>query len=129
MARFVPNKAELNKLKYSPNGMVGTYLKGRAQRLSALAKAQVGVDTGDLKRSIHYKIVRNGNDLIARVGSEDRKALMHHNGTRPHIIRARKAQALRFKQHGKIVYAKVVNHPGTKPNRYLTDNLQKVIDD
>jgi hypothetical protein len=53
--------------------------------------------------------------------------LMHHQGTRPHIIVPRRAQTLRFYSRGRIVYSKLVHHPGTKPNRYLTDNLRRVI--
>lgn len=36
------------------------------------------------------------------------------SGTAPHIIRAKNASALRFTTGGKTVFAKQVNHPGTK---------------
>jgi hypothetical protein len=65
--------------------------------------------------------------LVATVGSGNRIALMHHNGTRPHFIRPRRAQTLRFYSHGRIVYSQLVFHPGTRPNRYLTDNLSRVV--
>ena len=42
-------------------------------------------------------------------------------GTRPHQIRPRNAQVLAFPggQLGGMVFAAVVNHPGTQPNPYL----------
>ena len=33
------------------------------------------------------------------------------------------AEVLRFSSRGRIVYTRVVRHPGTKPNKYLADNL------
>ena len=40
------------------------------------------------------------------------------NGTDPHEIRPKRAQALRFEINGEVVFAKRVNHPGTSPNPY-----------
>lgn len=127
MAIYVENKAGMDRLLYSPNGEVGTYLLKLGARVALLAKSQVGVDTGALKASINYRLVRRGSGLTAVIGSNNRVALMHHQGTRPHIIVPRRAQTLRFYSHGRIVYSKLVHHPGTKPNRYLTDNLRRVI--
>lgn len=47
-------------------------------------------------------------------------------GTRPHKIRAVRAKALRFEIGGMIVFAKEVNHPGTKPNPYHVRALRRV---
>lgn len=127
--RFVANKAGFNNVLRSPNGMVGGYLKSRGQQLTSLAQRQVGVRTHALKRSIKYLITNSSNgELLVRVGSDNKIARIHHDGTKPHIIKPRYKKALRFQQHGKIVFASVVRHPGTKPNRFLTDNLPKVID-
>lgn len=127
MARFVLDRVAYDELTKSPNGMVGKHLGKLGARLRALARAQVGVKTGALKTSIHYNVVRNGRGLHVMIGSSNKIALMHHQGTRPHIILPRRAQTLRFYSHGRIVYAQVVRHPGTRPNRYLTDNLRHVI--
>ncbi len=127
MARFVLDRAVYDEITKSPTGMVGRHLNKLARRLSVLAKTQVGVKSGALKASISYKVVRNGRGLMAVIGSDNKIALMHHNGTRPHIILPRRSQTLRFYSHGRIVYAQVVRHPGTKPNKYLTDNLRRVI--
>lgn len=39
-------------------------------------------------------------------------------GTPPHIIRPRKAKALRFQIGDRVIFARKVNHPGTRPNKY-----------
>jgi hypothetical protein len=127
MAYFVADEAAMKRLMTSPDGEVGRYLTKLGQRVALLAKAQVGVDTGALKRSINFRLVQGGGGLVAVIGSDNRIALMHHQGTRPHIITPRRAQTLRFYSRGRIVYSKLVHHPGTKPNRYLTDNLRRVI--
>ena len=54
-------------------------------------------------------------------------ALMQSQGTRPHIIRPRYARALRFVVAGVVVYAQRVQHPGTRPNPYLTRHLQEFV--
>lgn len=40
-------------------------------------------------------------------------------GTEPHVIRPRRAKALRFRYRGRIVYAQKVNHPGNKGTRWF----------
>lgn len=47
-------------------------------------------------------------------------------GTRPHKIRARRAKALRFEIGGRVVYARVVNHPGTKATHFLSNAMRQV---
>lgn len=57
------------------------------------------------------------------VGSDSPVAIFIERGTRPHVIRARNARALRFEGAGGTVYAKSVNHPGTRPNPVLGNAL------
>lgn len=43
-------------------------------------------------------------------------------GTRPHVIEARRAKFLRFiNRSGKVVFARKVNHPGTKPRSFMRE--------
>ncbi|WP_234467785.1 hypothetical protein [Streptomyces sp. MBT62] len=46
------------------------------------------------------------------------------DGTRPHIIRPRRARALRFEVGGEVVFAGKVRHPGTRPNDFLARALR-----
>lgn len=46
-----------------------------------------------------------------------------HPGTRPHVITPRDKMSLRFVgNNGKFVFAKKINHPGTKPDEFLYDS-------
>ncbi|MFF5968283.1 hypothetical protein ACFY64_32075 [Streptomyces collinus] len=45
------------------------------------------------------------------------------DGTRPHIIRPRRARALRFVD-GRVVFAAYARHPGTRPNPFLQRALR-----
>lgn len=127
--RFKKDAKAWNDLTRSRTGLVGQHLQRLVNRLESLARRQVGVDTGKLRKSIFSNIRIDAKGLIGTVGANDRIAMIHHQGTRPHIIVPNRKQTLRFSARGKIVYTKLVHHPGTKPNRFLTDNLRKVIDD
>lgn len=112
---------------HSLTGIVGEHIVHLTLKLFLLARKQVGKKTYALARSITWKVYRDARGVIGVVGSDNEKALMHHRGTVPHIIQPRNKSTLRFSQNGKIVYSKLVHHPGTKPNRFLTDPLQRVI--
>lgn len=107
----------------SSTGEVGKYLKRKGRLIVALAKRQVGVDTGKLKESIRMIHERTSRGQQIRIGSSLPYALMHHEGTRPHIITPQEAGILRFSSGGRIIYTHKVDHPGTRPNRYLSDQL------
>lgn len=126
----MPARVSINEPTYAlvfenKDGMVGRNLDARAKRVEDAAKAQVGVLTGRLKRSIRRNWRRaNGKRLSVSIGSSERHAKVHHEGSRPHVIRAQNTKALRYEgKDGRIVFARSVSHPGTRPNKYLTDNL------
>lgn len=128
MATFIPDRAGMTFVLRGEGGIVHTDITKRTRRATTFAKRQVGKDTRALYRSINYRVNTGGRGGVTGIVLANNKiALMHHNGTRPHIIMARRAKTLRFKSRGKIVYAQFVKHPGTKPNRYLTDSLAKVV--
>ena len=47
-------------------------------------------------------------------------------GTRPHVIRPRRASVLAFMIGDQLIFAKQVNHPGNAPNPYHQEALQQV---
>jgi beta-phosphoglucomutase-like phosphatase (HAD superfamily) len=49
------------------------------------------------------------------------------SGTKPHIIRPVRASALRFEVAGQVVFAKRVQHPGTKPNPFVKRAVNRLI--
>lgn len=109
-----------------PNEPVQRDLRRRARGIERMAKRMAGVDTGRLRRSIKTEIVPGfGGVPGIRIGSHVSYALLHHRGTRPHVILPHLRQRLRFKVNGRVVYATQVLHPGTRPNPYLTVPLAR----
>lgn len=117
---------EFDRFINSPQGEVGLYLKKKGRLIVAGARRQVGVETGALRESIHFTHLRDGRSQYLWIGSREAHALMHHEGTPPHTIVPREAPILRFSSGSRIIYTRHVNHPGTKPNRYLSDQLYLV---
>jgi hypothetical protein len=88
-----------------------------------LNRARVGspVRYGVLRAS-HRMTMRARRTFVAgRVEVTAKYAQMVHDGTRPHVIRPRRKQALRFlwKKKGRWVVFKKVNHPGTRGRPWL----------
>lgn len=123
---FKEDKVGFDYVFRSTRGPVGLYLRRIGSRILAAAKSQVGVRTGALRASLHMRHFRDPRGQYIRIGSSMKYALLHHEGTRPHLILPRKRQVLRFYSRGQIVVTHMVRHPGTRPNRYLTDNLKLV---
>ena len=92
MATVVFRKAELDFLLNSPEGDVGKYLAKKGRLITAAAKAQVGVRTGALRSSIHMRHLRDSRGQYVKIGSNLDYALLHHQGTKPHVIRPDRAK-------------------------------------
>lgn len=92
------------------------------------ARVLVPVRTGRLRSSIRAEPPRffslRGS---VTVGSDLEYAAAINDGSRPHVIRPRRAGGvLRFNVGGRIVYARYVNHPGTKGTHFLDKALADV---
>lgn len=106
-------------------------LMRRATNVQAGARRQVGKQTRNTERSIRKVAGQDGRGPFVAVVAGDqtdggRVAYWHHEGTDPHIIRPRRRKALRWPDAsapGGVRFGRVVHHPGTRPNRYLVDNL------
>lgn len=113
-------------LNYKP-GIVWRHLNKRGTMIKTAAVAQAGFRTGALKASINMVIERTVYGQMMTIGSTLNYALAHHNGTKPHIIHGRNGGMLRFTSKGRVVYSRAVLHPGTRPNRFLADNLYLIL--
>lgn len=71
--------------------------------------------TGKLLQSITAE--RVGADARATVGVKYGEVL--EKGSRPHLIKPKNGKMLVFTVGGKKVFAKSVNHPGSKPRPYF----------
>jgi hypothetical protein len=126
MARVKINwfDGELDKLLNQKDGAVGKYLTRKGNEILVSARARVGVRTGALRASLHMRHMRDPRGQQIWIGSNLHYALAHHEGTKPHVIVPKSGKMLRFVSKGRVVYTHVVNHPGTKANRYLADALR-----
>lgn len=75
--------------------------------------------THKLEKSTRYKVVRTRGGHVVRLLNGRRYAPFIEFGTRPHVIQARRARALRFVAGGQVLFRKSVNHPGTRPYKFL----------
>jgi ribosomal protein L5 len=89
------------------------------ERLVTRSKQEAPKRTRKLERSIYADIRGDKATIRARAPY----AGFVISGTPPHIIRA-KDKPLRFQIGGRVVFARSVNHPGTKPNDFFSRALQ-----
>lgn len=73
--------------------------------------------TGGLAKSITYKIDSSGYRVNINVGKAH--GVFIEGGTKAHIIKPKRARALRFMLNGNVIYSKKVKHPGTKAKPFL----------
>lgn len=119
------DKAQLNLILNTPKGNLWGALDRRGHAIVRDAKKKVGVKTGALRSSIHMRHLGNTTGQYLWIGSKKNYAYAHHEGTRPHEIRASKSPVLVFRSGSRIVKTPSVNHPGTRPNPYLTAAMRK----
>jgi len=106
-------------------GPVGRDIERRSLIVEVAAVRQARSRSGILRHGIHSAWIPSPEGNAARaIGSEVSHALVHHEGSRPHVIKPRNAKILRWvNKQGHVVFANSVRHPGTKANRYLLDSL------
>ena len=97
-------------------------LRDRAQ---ALTVSEEPLRTGEMRR--RTKATLRTNPIRISVASPVRYTKHVLRGTKPHFIRARRAQALRFTIGDRVVYRRTVFHPGTKPNDFAARALGRLL--
>lgn len=80
--------------------------------------------TGALSRSVEVQRI---SPLQRRVIAKAKHASYVDQGTRPHVIQARRAKALRFVMGGVVVFRRSVHHPGTRPRDFSGQERSRVI--
>lgn len=99
------------------------------------AKVLAPVDTGRLRASIRIESRRLLSlRSVYTIGSDVSYAKMVHDGTRPHVIRPKRAYTLRrgkkpalsFVWNGRRVFFAEVHHPGTKARPFLDRALREI---
>ena len=144
-AEFSYTKLDPTKLAdflRGPDGPVYRKMIQDGDRVKERAKELVGVSPpdpvprkkprkpGNLRDHIVKRVVMKGANLTVVVGADVPYALWHHEGTVAHEIVAKPGKPLVFywPKVGEIVRFMRVNHPGTKPNRFLVEALKVLRD-
>lgn len=141
----VLDPVKLAELLRGPNGPVFRHLMESGQKVLVQARieapqSQAGPavpnsvrrgkarQPGDLKRSIVMRTATFNGEPAVYVGTQDPVGGWVHEGTQPHQIVPRNAKRLAFyfPRAGKVIYTKRVNHPGSRPNRFLLRALRVI---
>lgn len=123
-----PDFTEIRRVFRDENGPVGRDLDDMSRRVLVAAQRGVGVRTGRLLLTIRrgpHEVGPRGphRDVIAGRRGITNYLGDHMYGTPRHVIRPRRKRALRFTSGGAVIFARRVNHPGTRANPFLTRAL------
>lgn len=91
-------------------------LSNRTERVANIARREAPGRMGDY---ISWKVSEGPRGLQGVIVCDHHAVRWVLDGTRPHLIRPRRAKVLRFEVGGRVVYTNLVRHPGTKPNNFL----------
>jgi hypothetical protein len=83
------------------------------------------VDKGFLRGQHGMTVKTMRTKVKGTVINRAKYAAAVHDGSGPHIIRARKKKALRFEVGGKVVFARSVRHPGTRGRPWLAKAAER----
>lgn len=125
----MPTEVRINKAaltRHAQGEAVKLIRRGQRQVIAA-AKQKAPWDTGALSKShVEGPIKTTRSRVLAEVAATQEYGLAVHEGTRPHVIHPRKAKALSWQSGQGRVFARSVNHPGTKPRPWLLNSLKQV---
>lgn len=123
---FNLDRTRIERMLRLPGGIVYRNMERRLRRVEAEA---IRTAPGSMGRTIRAQVRRGpGGEFQGVVNVRHPAALYVTGGTRPHIIRPRRpGGVLRFTVNGQVVYARYVNHPGTRRNDFLKDALRAAL--
>lgn len=95
----------------------GPLVRGALKREAPVGK---GERAGRLRDAIRYERATNLGEGMVTLRFDAHVPYTPYvlDGTRPHLITAKAARALHWKDGDRDVFARQVNHPGTKPNPF-----------
>ncbi|MFE4333717.1 hypothetical protein ACFRQM_31085 [Streptomyces sp. NPDC056831] len=99
----------------------------RRCRASPVVRRAEQLAPGNMGRGITLRVQGSSQDMAAITTSTHPASIYVINGTRPRVIRPRRARALCIQAGGRSVYAAVVHHPGTTANNFLARALREAL--
>lgn len=119
VSSWKPNLGEINRTKIEfARAKVSRYNR----ETTNLAKYRAPRRTGLMANSIGSSMRVSSFSIRGKVGTRVKYAAVQNDGSRPHVIRARRKKALRFywERVGRTVVFREVSHPGTGATQFLT---------
>ncbi|MDX3237209.1 hypothetical protein PV392_16325 [Streptomyces sp. ME03-5709C] len=116
------DQGRLARLLRARGGIAERKLRQRTRRVASIAEREAPGSMGD---DVSWRIEAGPRGLQGVVTCSHPAVRFVLDGTRPHLIRPRRAKALRFEVGGRTVYAKLVRHPGTRANNFLRRALEQ----
>lgn len=111
----------LLRLTRARGGVAYRHMSARTRRVARIAEGEA---PGSMGRYIDWTVTEGPRGLQGVITCTHPKVRFVLDGTRPHLIRPRRAKALRFEVGGDVVFSKLVRHPGTRPNPFLQRALR-----
>lgn len=111
----------------TPSGKLWWAFHKRGEEIVTASKRKVHVKTGKLRGSIKMTHTSFSYGQRIRISANTKYAYIHHEGTKPHIIAAKDSPKLVFMKGTRLIRTPIVNHPGTRANRYLSTPMRNHI--
>jgi len=118
------NPGRIARLLRLPGGGVERDIQRRTERVATEARR---LAPGSIADNISASIGRQRGEISGSVTARHPAIGYVVNGTAPHQIQPRQNRPnarLRFVVDGRVVYATLVNHPGSRPNDFMVRALQ-----
>ncbi|MFF3096828.1 hypothetical protein [Streptomyces cyaneofuscatus] len=115
------DQGAIGRMLRARGGTAERVLRRRLNRTASYARAEAPGSMGDY---IDTRVEDGPRGLVGIVECTHPATRFVLDGTRPHVIRPRRASVLRFELGGRTVFAKRVNHPGTRANNFLLRALR-----
>ena len=124
---FAVDKAGLQRQLTGPQSAMVRTLRDTTRQTVNAAKLRSPVDTGGLRNAHRAEDIRiQGMKATTALVADKDYAAAVHDGSKPHIIRAKNKKALAFKRGGKTVFATQVRHPGAPARPWLYNAARDV---
>lgn len=123
------DQGAIERLLRRRGGRAYRKLSDKTERVAGIAEAEAPGSMGDFVR---WRVDEGPRGLQGVITCDHPAVMFVLKGTRPHIIRPRRAKsrrgnrkaALRFEVGGSVVFAPLVRHPGTRANDFMSRALR-----